>query len=107
MLPTRLRETTTYKKIRAFTERYERFFMPGMLLGGTAIDALQFKLLSTESTFIFAGSYAVICVASIAVMAAQPAQETRLLRYAKVIAPVIAAERVPRDDGDRSGGQTD
>lgn len=89
MLPQRLRETTTYKKIRAFTERYERFFMPGMLLGGTAIDALQFKLLSTESTFIFAGSYAVICIASIAVMAAQPAQETRLLRYAKIVAPFL------------------
>ncbi len=89
MLHAKLKETAAYKKIRAFTERYERFFMPGMLLGGTAIDALQFKLLSTESTFIFAGSYAVICVASIAFMAAQPAQETRLLRYAKIIAPFL------------------
>ena len=35
----------------------------------------RIKLLSTESTFIFAGSYAVICVASVAVMAAQPAHK--------------------------------
>lgn len=89
MIPQRLRETHAYQRIRAFTQRYERFLMPGMLLGGTALDALQFRLLQIQTTFMFVGAYALICVASMAVMAAKPAQETRLLRYAKLIAPFL------------------
>lgn len=89
MLPQRLRESAPVKKVRAFTERYERFFMPAMLLGGTALDALQFRLLSLESTFMFAGAYAAICVGAMAVLASRPARETRITRFAKLVAPFL------------------
>lgn len=89
MLPQRLRETQTYQRVRAFTQRYERFLMPGMLLGGTALDAVQFRLLQIQTTFMFVGVYALLCIASMAVMAAKPPQETRLLRYAKIAAPLL------------------
>lgn len=89
MLPQKFRETQTYQRVRAFTQRYERFLMPGMLLSGTALDALQFRVLSIQTTFLFVGVYALLCIASMAVMAAKPPQETRLLRYAKLVAPFL------------------
>ena len=89
MLPQRLRETKTFQRLRAWTERYERFLMPGMLMAGTTLDAVQFRVLQVETTFLFVGVYLCVCVTTIAVMVAKPTQETRLFRYAKLIAPFL------------------
>lgn len=85
----KIQETKTYQRVRAFTKRYERFLMPGMLVGGTVVDAIQFRLLEISTTFILMGVYAVICAAAMLLMAYQPESEWRIMRYPRLAAPFV------------------
>lgn len=85
----RVNATPAYQRLRAFTQRYERFLMPAMLLGGTALDAIQFRILKVETTFLFMAVYAAVCVGAIAIMAAPSREDRRVTRYAKLLAPFL------------------
>lgn len=89
MLPKRIKATQTFKRTQAFVKRYERFLMPAMLLGGTALDAVQFRTLSTATTFLISGVYVVICATAMLLMVAELRSDRRALRYLQVAAPFI------------------
>ncbi len=89
MIPKRIKETKTFQRLTALAKKYERWTMPLMLLGGTATDALQFRLLSLQTTIIISSVYAVICAVAMMVMVT-PVRETKLvMRYARLIAPFL------------------
>lgn len=87
MFSLHFRETRTYRAVRTFTERHERFFMPAMLLAGTSIDALQFRWLDLKTTFIISSVYATICAAAMILSARTIKPEQTFLRYAQLLAP--------------------
>lgn len=89
MIHGRIRETEMYKRVRAFLQRNERLMMPSMLLGGTIIDAVQFRVLRIETTFLFMAAYAMLCVAAMAVMAAPERPDRTVARYTKLAAPLV------------------
>jgi hypothetical protein len=48
--------------------KHERWLMPAMLVGGTAIDAVQFQYLKPETTFAISAAYALICALALVAM---------------------------------------
>lgn len=89
MVLRRVKETQTYQRIHAFTKKYERFFMPAMLVGGTATDVLQFKTLQISTTFLIMGIYAFLCAAATTVLVVPAAPQGRVHRILFVISPFV------------------
>lgn len=85
----RIKGTQTYQRIAAFVHRGERFFMPGMLVGGMATDVLQFHTLSIQTTFTIMGVYTLVCAVTMIIMAIPPHEERRVLRYVQLVAPFL------------------
>jgi hypothetical protein len=79
----------TYQRIRAFAKRCEHYFMPLMLVAGTAMDAWQFRVLSIRTTFLISGVYAVMCALATMAMAAPPQENRHILRYVQIAAPFL------------------
>lgn len=75
--------------MRRTVQRYERFLMPGMLLGGTLVDAIQFKLLSLQTTFTISGVYIVLCAVAMALMATPLREGRGMTRSMQLVAPYI------------------
>lgn len=89
MLPRRLKETQAYQRFALFTKRNERLLMPSMLVGGTALDAVQFRVLQIQTTFLISGIYAVICGTAIILMVAKLRENQRIARFLQVAAPLL------------------
>lgn len=85
----RIKETRTFQRVQAFIARYERWLMPSMLVGGTLLDAVQFRLLSIATTFKLMGVYAVICAVAMVFMAARMGENRRVLKYLQLAAPFV------------------
>ncbi|HCC83712.1 TPA: hypothetical protein DEP96_02595 [Candidatus Uhrbacteria bacterium] len=89
MLSQRLKETKTYQRLAALAKKYERFTMPLMLLGGTATDALQFRLLSLQTTIIISVVYSFICAVAMMIIVAPVRGNNLFIRYARLAAPFL------------------
>ncbi|KKW30724.1 MAG: hypothetical protein UY72_C0004G0013 [Candidatus Uhrbacteria bacterium GW2011_GWD2_52_7] len=84
-----VKSSAAYKTTQEFLGRYERFLMPSTLLGGTIIDAVQFRTFSIETTFIISGVYAVLCGLAMIVMVTPMRDHGRLMKYAHLAAPYV------------------
>lgn len=89
MVLQRIRESQAFMRSKAFLKRYERWFMPAMLVGGTATDAVQFHFLQVQTTFLISGIYAVICAVCMILMSVTCAETNRVGRYAQLAAPFL------------------
>lgn len=89
MVLRRVKESQVYQRIQTFVKRFDRFLMPGMLVLGTVVDAVQFRLLSVQTTFTIMGVYAVVCVLAMIVMASPLRQDWRLFRFVRLAAPLV------------------
>ena len=63
--------------------------MPGTLLLGTLIDALQFKTFSITVTFAFSAVYLVLCALAMLVMVLPIRDNQRVMRFVRLIAPLV------------------
>ncbi len=77
----------TYKRIRAFAERYERWFMPLMLVAGTAFDVWQFRVLDLREKFIVMTVYVILVMGSMILTTSKRAAGIPRLRYFQIFAP--------------------
>lgn len=84
-----IRESRAYMRVQTFFKRYERWFMPAMLIGGTATDAVQFHFLQVQTTFLISGIYAVICAACMVLMSMTFSESQRVGRYVQLAAPFL------------------
>lgn len=48
------------RRIKAFYERYERWFVPGTLLAGFVLDVVTFRSLQLQTTFLLLGGHALL-----------------------------------------------
>lgn len=87
MIPGSRQALQTYKHVREFLGRYERWFMPTMLVMGTAFDVWQFRVLDLREKFIVMSVYVAIVMGSMALTAYKRAEELPQLRYIKLAAP--------------------
>lgn len=87
MIPGSRQALQTYKHVREFLGRYERWFMPTMLVMGTAFDVWQFRVLDLREKFIVMSVYVAIVMGSMALTAYKRAEELPQLRYIKLVAP--------------------
>lgn len=87
MLSTHMLATRAHQRLQTFARRSERWLMPAMLVAGTALDAVQFRVLNTDTTLLIAGVYAVICAAAIIFMAVPVPEGRRVVRTLQRAAP--------------------
>ena len=87
MLRGRIRETRLYKHIRALTHRYEKFWIPAMLLGGLASDVIQYSALDLREKFIILAAYVVVAFGALLLMSYPRAAEVKILRSLLLVAP--------------------
>jgi len=78
----------TYKHVREVVERYERWYMPAMLVAGTAFDVWQFRVLDLREKFIVMTVYAVVVTGSMVLTASTLAERMPKLRYFRLVAPL-------------------
>ncbi len=88
MIPGSAQALRTYKRVREFAQRYERWFMPTMLVAGTAFDVLQFRVLDGRQQFILMCVYLGVVMGSMLLTAYKNAEEHPKLRYLRLIAPL-------------------
>lgn len=79
----------TYQRIRTFMHTYERWFMPTMLVCGTAFDVWQFHILDLREKFIVMLIYALVVMASLLLMVSPKAESNPRLRYLRIAAPLF------------------
>lgn len=63
--------------------------MPATLLGGTILDAIQFRSFSIETTFIISGVYMLLCAFAMTVMVTPIREQHRFMRYVHLVAPYV------------------
>ena len=85
----RLRQTKTYQRLTAFTKRYERFWVPFMLVAGLTGDVLQYNTLNVWEKFAIMGVYVVVSTGALLLIHDPRAMERRGLRGLRVIAPFV------------------
>lgn len=78
----------TYKRVREFAQRYERWFMPSMLVAGTAFDVFQFRVLDGRQQFALMCLYLVVVTGAMLLTAWKRTEEYPKLRYLRLIAPL-------------------
>lgn len=87
MIPGSKQALQTYKHVREFLGRYERWFMPTMLVMGTAFDVWQFRVLDLREKFIVMSVYVAIVMGSMVLTASKRAEELPQFRYIRLAAP--------------------
>lgn len=87
MIPGSRQALQTYKRVRAFAHQYERWFMPAMLVGGTAFDVWQFRVLDLREKFIVMCVYVLAVMGAMALTAYKRSDDLSPLRYLKLAAP--------------------
>lgn len=88
MIPGSRHAVQTYKRIRDWAERHERWFMPTMLVFGALFDVIQFRMLNLKQTFFIIVVYIILVVGSMALSASGSGRKHRFLRYLHIIAPL-------------------
>lgn len=82
-----------YQRTKQFLKRYERFFVPGMLLGGLLIDFITFRFVQIETVFKLLGIHAGIAVSCITFIHLYDARwhffERGIRRFLRLYAPLI------------------
>ena len=48
------------KRVKAFYEKYERWFVPGLLISGFAVDVITFRALDIQTTLLILGIHAAL-----------------------------------------------
>jgi len=88
MIPGSRQALQTYKHVREVIERYERWYMPAMLIGGVAFDIWQFRVLDLREKFIVMLVYFVMVTGSMVLTASTKAEYIPKLRYFRLVAPL-------------------
>lgn len=88
MIPGSVQALRTYKRAREFARRYERWFMPCMLLAGTAFDVWQFRVLDLGQQFLLMCVYLGVVMGAMLLAAWKRAEEYPKLRYLCLVAPL-------------------
>lgn len=88
MIPGSRQAVQTYKHVREVIERYERWYMPTMLIGGVAFDIWQFRVLNLREKFIVMLVYFIMVTGSMVLTASPKAEQTPKLRYFRLVAPL-------------------
>jgi hypothetical protein len=88
MIPGSAQALRTYKRVREFAQRYERWFMPGMLVAGTAFDVWQFRVLDLREKFIVMCVYLFLVMGSMLLTASKNAEANPVFRYLRLFAPL-------------------
>ena len=78
----------TYKHVREVVERYERWYMPAMLVAGTAFDVWQFRVLDLREKFIVMFLYTAVVMGAMVLAASTKAEQVPRLRYFRLAAPL-------------------
>ncbi len=88
MIPGSRHALQTYKHVREVIERYERWYMPAMLVGGVAFDVWQFRVLDLREKFIVMVIYLVMVTGSMVLTTSKKAEGIPKLRYFRLVAPL-------------------
>lgn len=87
MIPGSRHAIRTYKRAREFAVQYERWFMPAMLVAGTAFDVWQFKVLDLREKFILMCVYVAVVMGSMISATYKQSEASSRLRYIRLVAP--------------------
>ena len=87
MLPGSRQAVQTYKRIREIAERYERWFMPTMLVLGTGFDVWQFRVLDLREKFIVMCVYIAVVIGSMLLTSWEKAETHPVWRYFRLASP--------------------
>lgn len=88
MIPGTIHAVRTYQRAKAFAQRYERWFIPVMLVAGTAFDFVQFRVLDGRQQFVLMCVYLCVVMGAMLLTAWKRAEEYPKLRYLRLIAPL-------------------
>lgn len=84
---------STYYKIKAFFERYERILLPGTLLLGVLIDFVTFKTINLKASFILLGTQAILAGLAVffinVIDARESLQRFVFFRYLRLLMPFV------------------
>lgn len=83
----RIRKSAAYLRAERWTKRYERLWVPLMLLLGLAVDVAQYKALDITQQFALMAVYVALIAVSLLVNVSPRADDIRVLRMFKLAAP--------------------
>lgn len=79
-----------YQKVKAFYQRYEKFFMPALIIWGFIYHYITFKIIPIEEILYLVFSYLVLATASILFMHLYDAGKiSQKLRYIRLFVPLL------------------
>lgn len=83
----------TYKKIKDYFNKYERFLIPGMLVLGVAVDFVTFRTINLKTAFILLAVQFILAGSAIAFINIfdeyRRIAQNRFLKYLRLAAPLI------------------
>jgi hypothetical protein len=89
----KLKSTTFYISIKHFTDRYERFIMPGTMVLGFLLDVITFKSIEVETAFLILGVHMMLVTVVILYINIYDTKSSemrgRLSKYLRVLSPFI------------------
>lgn len=85
----RVRQSKSYLQVVAFTKRYERFWVPLMLVGGLTADVLQYNALNIWEKFAVMGVYLFVSTSALVLLNDPHASERRGWRSLRLVAPFL------------------
>lgn len=83
----KLRESKLFQRVSAWTKRYERFWIPLMLVGGISGDVIQFSALNIYEKFTIMAVYVVVSTGALILIHYPRALEIKWLRGVRLAAP--------------------
>jgi hypothetical protein len=93
MLRERVQQLIRYHKIKHLFEKYERVFMPATLVFGVIVDAVTFRSIKIEITFVLLGIYFVLAGLSIVLLNLSQTDRVwfhvKFVQYARLVAPFV------------------
>ncbi len=85
----RIKQWIRYEQWKRFFERYERIFVPGVLILGVVVDFVTFRSISIGSTFLILGGHLCLAVLSIILLNGKETKRGKMVSYARLISPLI------------------
>lgn len=87
MILRKIQKSTAYRRVEEWTKRYERAWVPLMLIGGFFVDVLQYKTLDINQQFGVMAVYVAVITGSLLVTVYPRSAEVRVLRGISLAAP--------------------
>src|SRR4051812_13693642 len=79
-----------YQKVKAFYQRYEKFFMPALIIFGFIYHYITFKVIPIEEVLYLVFGYLVLATATILFVHFYDAGKiTQKLRYVRLFIPLL------------------